>query len=234
MVILYHYTDALDDILEDGELIASSGGAYGVGVYFTSMAPLEGFKAVVSNNWGGGRGVFENIEGNGKMEGVVQIHGDDARFANVGKIHGRDVFLFRQSRLKLEDFKHAAFSLEWRGDTLLKLSRVDVKTSAARSSGKRAEGAGIAHLTAVLGRVSLGEGGGGRGGGGGGGAGGVGRGGGGAGGSAGGGGRGGGGAGGGGSSGGTTCGDFGGRTKTGEPCKLPKGSGRSGLCRHHA
>ena len=122
---LNHFTGNIDDIVNSGELYGSSGrtAAFGDGVYFTSYPPSTGQKAVAKNNWDG---IWEFARNRGAMEGVVKIYdyknSDD--FDEVGHCSGRDVWLCRTSCMDLSDYEWAAFTIEWSGNYLKRLTRV--------------------------------------------------------------------------------------------------------------
>lgn len=119
----YHYTGALDAIVESGIMYAGDNHVFGEGVYFTSMCPSKGKKQVSKNNWDG---IWEIAQEGGKMEGVIKIYGayDNDDFQQVGKISGRDVVLYGHDELDLSTVQWAAFSITWSGNSLRKLTKV--------------------------------------------------------------------------------------------------------------
>lgn len=98
----YHYTDkeCKNNILRSGMIIASSGGAYGPGVYGTTISPEEGRKKVSRNNWDAGED-WQVAEGQGRADCAFKIR------IPVDKVtparSSRDIYIHR-GNLRLADY----------------------------------------------------------------------------------------------------------------------------------
>ncbi|KAK7501024.1 hypothetical protein BaRGS_00007904, partial [Batillaria attramentaria] len=106
----YHYTDQQGKaaILRSRSIMASSSGAYGPGVYGTTISPEEGRKKVSQNNWDGG---WEVIEGQGRADCAFKIRIPVSRLKRARS--NRDI-LIHTGDIHLDMYPWDI--LEWPGD----------------------------------------------------------------------------------------------------------------------
>ena len=121
---LNHFTDSVYGIAESGVIYGSWGNTavFGDGVYFTSYPPSTGQAPVAQNNWDG---IWEKAMNDHKMEGVIKIYDykNSGHFEEVGW-DGRDVWLCRTQLMDLSNYEWAAFTIEWSGNYLKRLTRI--------------------------------------------------------------------------------------------------------------
>eukprot|EP00745_Piridium_sociabile_P010093 TRINITY_DN17038_c1_g1_i3.p1 TRINITY_DN17038_c1_g1~~TRINITY_DN17038_c1_g1_i3.p1 ORF type:complete len:113 (+),score=16.46 TRINITY_DN17038_c1_g1_i3:282-620(+) len=104
---VYHYTDqrGKEAIERTGRIEPSRDGAYGPGVYFTSMPPTEGRKAVSKNNWDGG---WNARESRGRADHAIEVAIPTSKLRDPGS--GKRDVLVHDGPVRLGDYKWKAMS----------------------------------------------------------------------------------------------------------------------------
>ena len=120
----YHYTDekGIIGIQETGIITATPVTArdafLGKGVYLTSMSPDEGKREIALNNWdGSSRSTAFNRLRKGRLDFYVKIEiplDHDKRWTILNGFErlGRDIFLFRNEDIVLDDFEYEIESFD--------------------------------------------------------------------------------------------------------------------------